>query len=414
MNSKFILLLIIFFILLNGCNDNNNSNVNDKNNTSRIFYFTGLPLNSKFTLLCLWDSDGNLLRQIPLKYISNNSVAYAPNFWDYSNSHFLYRDDNLYETNISGSYKKSYGFVSHSSDVRYELSQGWSSYFEEYLPYDDWGNEDTNAAYIKIYKNTNEEIFFYNKSSNTKKIVPYCWLNEHQLICSKFYLSRYSHDSFGIKNSEDSLCIFDINNLSLKPIVPLKSFIGKVYISPNASKIIFTTSEKSNNVIIYDFYTNLINKFSANTNYSDWFWSPDSKYCIQLAAKECMIINAEMSQKYNLPAVELGLHSYGANSQSLKQGVNYHPMWSPDGKKIVLDYSDAGVQGVAILNNDGSGFQKLTFNGGVMPIFTPFGDKIIYYLIQDNNMHIMNVDGSNNNIFYHEPIYNIAFSPIIN
>ena len=60
-------------------------------------------------------------------------------------------------------------------------------------------------------------------------------------------------------------------------------------------------------------------------------------------------------------------------SELMDLGLGHHPQFSPDGSKIALD-------GLYIMNSDGTDKQKLTDEFGEYPHFSPDGSKIVFLM----------------------------------
>ena len=60
------------------------------------------------------------------------------------------------------------------------------------------------------------------------------------------------------------------------------------------------------------------------------------------------------------------------------QGQNLHPRFSPDGRRILFFKRFLGVDGVYVMNSDGSGQRRLTSDGGDDAVFSPDGQRIAY------------------------------------
>ncbi len=60
------------------------------------------------------------------------------------------------------------------------------------------------------------------------------------------------------------------------------------------------------------------------------------------------------------------------------QGQYLHPRFSPDGRQILFFERGVGVDGIYVMNADGSGKRRLTSDGGDDAVFSPSGRQIAY------------------------------------
>jgi len=84
--------------------------------------------------------------------------------------------------------------------------------------------------------------------------------------------------------------------------------------------------------------------------------------------------------------------------------ANWHPTWTPDGKRILFSTDCGGHRDIYSMNPDGSDWRRLTFTPGwdvaiaIRPFMSPDGRTIAFLQgLPPDNMHIwlMNSDGSN-------------------
>lgn len=78
---------------------------------------------------------------------------------------------------------------------------------------------------------------------------------------------------------------------------------------------------------------------------------------------------------------------------------DFYPSWSPDGTKILFEYSDStSTNDIAIINSNGSGFKKIAAHKYYgHPSWAPNGKSVLFYIYQDGQADIYsaNIDGTN-------------------
>jgi WD40-like Beta Propeller Repeat len=67
--------------------------------------------------------------------------------------------------------------------------------------------------------------------------------------------------------------------------------------------------------------------------------------------------------------------------------------WSPDGQRLVYEFTGAGGGTLYTANADGTGHQLVLNNGGYQPAWSPDGRQIAYQTLQ-NDIHVINADGT--------------------
>lgn len=80
-------------------------------------------------------------------------------------------------------------------------------------------------------------------------------------------------------------------------------------------------------------------------------------------------------------------------------GSAFHPAWSPDGHRLLVDVqSSGGRMQVFVVNDDGSGLTQLTDGPGwnYLPAWSSDGSKIAFVSTRDGNdeIYVMNADGT--------------------
>src|SRR5947207_9541903 len=78
--------------------------------------------------------------------------------------------------------------------------------------------------------------------------------------------------------------------------------------------------------------------------------------------------------------------------------VNYQPVASPDGRKILFSRGLEGRSDIFVMNRDGSGLVNLTHHAGddYDPMWSPDGRRIAFTSRRtgDDEAYVMNVDGA--------------------
>jgi len=92
-------------------------------------------------------------------------------------------------------------------------------------------------------------------------------------------------------------------------------------------------------------------------------------------------------------------------------GDDWSPAWSPNGGRIAFSHFFEGnaFTDIALINVDGSGFQRLTNGGGEYPAWAPDGTRIAFASARDGNyeIYVMNVDGTNQIRLTDNPAYDM-------
>jgi len=99
--------------------------------------------------------------------------------------------------------------------------------------------------------------------------------------------------------------------------------------------------------------------------------------------------------------------------------LDYHPSWSPDGKKIAFYSKRDGNVEICVMNADRSGLKNLTNNPATdwYPSWSPDGNKIVFVSNRDKNfeIYVMNADGSEQKRLTNNPAYDFgpSWSPFL-
>jgi TolB protein len=105
-----------------------------------------------------------------------------------------------------------------------------------------------------------------------------------------------------------------------------------------------------------------------------------------------VVFDASTATKTDLYKVRLD----GTKLTRLTNDVAYQwaPSWSPNGKKIVYS-RDGAAAPVWAMNADGTHRHRLTIDDGDFARYSPDGGKIVYADHADNEIHVMNANGTN-------------------
>jgi len=164
------------------------------------------------------------------------------------------------------------------------------------------------------------------------------------------------------------------------------------YLSPDSSKITFTSARDGNQEIYAMSATGgdgaPVRLTSNNLPDYSSSYSPEGTKIIFVSERdgnpEVYMMNADGSGHKNISNNAAG---------------DYAPRISPDGKRIVFVSERFGRDNpdICIMNADGSGFARLSNNPAYdgMPSFSPDGSKIVYYSEENGaGIYTMNIDGT--------------------
>lgn len=155
--------------------------------------------------------------------------------------------------------------------------------------------------------------------------------------------------------------------------------------SPDARKIAFQSDRTEQNdwdiwVVNWD-GSGLHRLTSGPTTDQDPAWSPDGSRIAFLRDGSIHVMNATGSSVTRL--------SFAC--------CDSHPSWSADGSRIVFASSRTGVNGIYLMNADGSGVVQLTAGSDYSPYWSPDGQRISFARKTDGadeGLYVMNADGS--------------------
>lgn len=101
-----------------------------------------------------------------------------------------------------------------------------------------------------------------------------------------------------------------------------------------------------------------------------------------------------------LPTLSMAQHNLDS-LETLTNMDHAYPNWSPDGSKITFmsDMLEDNNE-IYVMNADGSGINRLTFNqwNDLAPVWSPDGSQVLFESMRESGKHdvfLMNADGSN-------------------
>ena len=185
-----------------------------------------------------------------------------------------------------------------------------------------------------------------------------------------------------------------------------------VNFSPNGKQITYS-AYNGNSIGIYTIdIDGKNNQLLIQNGYSP-IWSPKGDKIAYLSfgkdrSSQISVANADGSGQKQLTSTvspewwDIGFPRDGNND----------PQWTPDGKKIVYVSCENGKPEIFVMNADGSGQKRLTEDSAESPKVTPDGNYILFTsrktATKNNEICVMNLDGSNRKVISQTGIYPVA------
>lgn len=187
----------------------------------------------------------------------------------------------------------------------------------------------------------------------------------------------------------------------LKRLTNNPEYDAEAIVSPDGKKIVFTSKKHGDlDIYIMDSDGSNIKRLTDRFGYDGGPWfSPDGKRIVWRAwypetEEEKLLWKKSMEGDYVIP-VPLDLWVMDADGSNKRRilhngASNFAPSWHPDGKRIIFSSNmddwreDLKSYGhnfeLYIINDDGSGLKRLTYNKVFdgFPMFSPDGKKIVF------------------------------------
>jgi TolB protein len=159
------------------------------------------------------------------------------------------------------------------------------------------------------------------------------------------------------------------------------------YFSPDGSRIVFVSSEKSyNDIRVIDSDGSGAKTLTGGTAGIYPFypsWSPDGSHIL-------------FGSNGRPPKIRV-MNSDGTNLQDIGGGQS-PARWSPDGSRIAFVSAEQDHSNIVVMNSDGTNVKVLTGGTGrsLRPSWSPDGSRIAFQTVSDDDifLEVVNVDGT--------------------
>ena len=229
-------------------------------------------------------------------------------------------------------------------------------------------------------------------SSNDKKLAYSSTRHEEQSKNYEVYTLEQSRYSSGASHS------YGTRQKRLTHLSPGEVLLSSRCWSPNDNKIIFSSD---NTIYIMDVDGSKQESLASGESQGGSYpvWSPDGEKIVFKSYRdgnsEVYIMNSDGSQHTRLTQNNVDDHCES---------------WSPNGEKLACVAKEMGRSRISIINSDGTQQHFLTKEDSEtnesFPLWSPDGERILYTSWnenqEDSQLLIMDVDGSNKDVFLSE------------